>query len=193
MARRLVMLKNEFLCWEHKTLSHYVDITYNFITYNTLIFVGIQMTIYLLQKTNTIPWKVAPNMDLRTMQHSFVVQIGLKRLWSNLLMLPLSQWLSVRNMYLSLKTTWYQSSVVHCFHFLDHSILFFRCISVKKGLFTGLWLRNPYFSNILFTVHLEILSRQCLIKTNAYFLDKFGVYIHLFGRKFKLAGLPLRF
>jgi len=53
------------------------------------------------------------------------VQIGLKRSWSNLLMVPLSQWLSVRNMHSSQKTTWYQSSVVHCSRFLAHSILSF--------------------------------------------------------------------
>ena len=47
----MVILKNEFLRWEYKVLFHYVDITYNF----TFIFVGIQMTIYFLQKINTIP------------------------------------------------------------------------------------------------------------------------------------------
>ena len=61
------------------------------------------------------------------------VQMRLKRSWSNLPMVPLSQWLSVQNIHSSLKTTWYQSSVVHCFSFLAHPILFFRCLSVKKA------------------------------------------------------------
>ena len=108
------------------------------------------------------------------------VQIELKRSWSNLLMVPLSQWLSVRNMHSSLKTTWYQCSLDQSFLVLAQPILRFRCLSVKKTylqfydrvICTSAISCSRYFLTFdLLTSYCTIL--QYLLKTNTCFLDKF--------------------
>ena len=93
-------------------------------------------------------------------------------------------------MHSSLKTTWYKSSVVHCFCFLAHSILFFRCLSVSVIRILAISCLRYILKFYPLTSYWTFL--QCLIKTNAYFFRQIRC-IHLLVSKFNFAGLPLRF